>query len=178
MKRTRHPNNRGVTLPESLLCTFIVAITLTGALWSFIHGRLSINSGTHYLQAINIASLKMEELKNLGYDNVAAQGDQAGISVSIDDGGTENEDFNFNGVLDEGEDLNGNTELDLNTEDDLLGTMDVDIGAAFNMWNDAVSDADDAVPVSITVTWQERGTGGHTVVTGIESFLSKKGGAW
>jgi type II secretory pathway pseudopilin PulG len=170
-------NNKGITLVESVVSAAIVGLGLACALWSFLFGRLFINTATHHTQAIKIAQARLENMKFNGYDIIIADGSLYDIPVTIDDGGTQNEDFDFDGILDPGEDINGNGGLDTRTGDDLIGDMDVVLGMPYDLFGLA-SDMDDVVNVTIFVSWQEKGFMTRQVTVSVQSFITKRGAVW
>ena len=156
-------DRKGVTLVETVVAAVILGITVGILLNSFVTGRVAAAMSRHHLQAAELARQKMEMLRELGYNNIVGNEQ---YPVTIDDGGTLNEDFNFNGVLDQlvddegavidkGEDINQNGVLDTRTNDDLLGTLSVTVNQV-NLVPGCPDDLDDAWQARVEVQWTER----------------------
>ena len=184
----------GLTLVEVLASAVILGICFAGLLTALTVGIRSIHNAKNHLQVINIIKQKAEELKLLGYNGIIDNdgnilidtGDPNPIIVTIDNGGTPSEDFNFNGVLDTeldendnpisgtGEDIiEENGVLDINTNDDILGELTITIGNKINLEN-STSNYDDALPITVTVTWQKIIGGGEVSET-IQVLIPKEG---
>ena len=161
-------NKRGITLVEMLVSAVILGITLGVLLNTFVTGRVAAAMSRHHLQAMEIARQKMEELRELGYSRILSA-NFGQIQVTIDDGGTYNEDVNFNDILDlaidgdgnsisgTGEDLNGNGALDKRNTDDLTGALTVSGDKnSLDLCGLNDDDVDDALQIRIEVNWTER----------------------
>lgn len=177
----------GLTLIEILMSVALLGICIAGLLTALTTGISSTYNAKHHIQAINIARQKIEELKSRGYSYILSDDMNVGpFTVTIDDGGTPNEDFNFDGKLDAeldennepipgtGEDLNGNGALDTNSEDDILGQLTITIGSKIDLNNATDEEDDDALPVTVIVTW-EKTIGGQEIEETIQVLIPKEG---
>ena len=188
MKKTGFlKNKRGVTLVEMVVSAVILGITLSVLLNTFVTGRVAAAMSRHHLQAMEIARQKMEELRELGYNKILSS-NFGEIEVTIDDGGTCNEDVNFNNILDveidgdgnpingTGEDLNGNGILDKRNTDDLTGTLTIDKDI-LNLCGLDDDDVDNALQIKIDLDWTERIWFQDKPQTEfIETYITKYGG--
>jgi type II secretory pathway pseudopilin PulG len=190
-------NKRGITLVETIVSAVILGITLGVLLNSFVSGRVAATMSRHHLQAMEIARQKMEELRELGYNkiyddetgSVYTDFDPGPFTVTIDDGGTANEDFNFNDILDRevddegnpidgtGEDLNNNGVLDKNLADDLSGTLTITGYNNPSHLCGCSDDLDHALQIKIEVSWIERIWFKDKQQTeSVETYITKYGG--
>lgn len=133
--------NSGFTLLELMIGAVVLIVALVGLIAAYT-GCFMLNEGARNLTiAINGAQDKMEEIRNLSFDQIAGQdgtnfetdglrdSDSEGI-VEVDSSNPDllvvtvticwrqkggriiGEDSNLNGNLDTGEDVNGNNQLD------------------------------------------------------------------
>lgn len=132
-------NNNGMTLVEILVASAVLILAVTGILTSYLRAMELAETSRNMSRAIHAAQTRMEEIRSSEYDSIVAGYHQAqflingldgyGISyvdnsttdlleimVSVmweqKDGRVYGEDKNLNGVIDAGEDINGNGMLD------------------------------------------------------------------
>ncbi len=92
---------KGLTLIEAVFATLLLGLTIALVLGTFVLGRVSANKAKHRIEALNLVSAKIEDLKNASYDAI---GDESAVSVLLDNGATP-----------------------LDTSDDLIGSRTVSI---------------------------------------------------
>ncbi len=107
MKTTR---NKGYSLVEVLVAVAIIVIVVSGLFRLFIYcaGMAEITGNITF--AISEAQDKIEEIRNASFDDIASTyGASPGNTF---ESSKISEDINLNGVLDTGEDINGNGSID------------------------------------------------------------------
>ena len=73
MAQGRNINNqRGFTLIEVLMASFITLIVLMSLLMTIVMGRYSSTLARHKSQAVQLSQQRMEQMKSLGYSTLAA----------------------------------------------------------------------------------------------------------
>lgn len=134
-------DRRGMTLAELMIATMIMSITFVGILSTFLYCLSLGELSEHKATALASAKTKMEAIRNTPFEDLVATYDHVTFSVPadlngsgisyIDDSANPNlirikvsvcwrekngrmigEDSNLNGVLNGGEDVNGNSEID------------------------------------------------------------------
>ncbi len=70
--RRKACSQKGEYLPEVIVSCLIGAMAIGGALTTLMSGRLSSTGAKHWVQAVNLASARIEYLKSLRYVDISA----------------------------------------------------------------------------------------------------------
>jgi len=135
----KHKRCKGFTLPELLIATVILMLVFVGMLLGYIRGMELSEMSRNSSRAILLAKSRVEQIRNTPFNQLVATYDNTafstvglnGIGVSyVDDADPElfqitvtvcwrekngriiGEDSDLDGILDPGEDMNGNGMLD------------------------------------------------------------------
>jgi Tfp pilus assembly protein PilV len=137
MKKRMH--NSGMTLVEILVASAVLILAVTGILTAYLRAMELAEISRNMSRAIHAAQTRMEEIRSSDYDSIFSSYHQTqflinglnGYGISYVDNSTADlleiivsvawkqkngrvygEDKNLNGVIDAGEDINGNGMLD------------------------------------------------------------------
>ena len=159
--KTISSDQRGFTLAEVVIAVLLLALVIGGMLTSFIIGRVSTFQSRYHTQAFNLLQAKAEELSVGAYEDVQ---DQDPTNVTIDPG----------------------ADLTWGTEDDLVGTLEVDVADRMDMDGDGDSAEteidldgdginDNCKPFHLDLTWESRSYGSSTQKTiSLDSLIGKR----
>jgi len=70
--RSKRRAEKGLSLPEILVACFISLVAIGAILSAFLSGRLASTGAKHWTQARNLAQARIEQLKSLDYNDLAA----------------------------------------------------------------------------------------------------------
>lgn len=151
LKYKNRGGERGFTLAEAVVSAIILGIAVGAMLGVFVIGRVSAVKAKYHIQVTNLIQSKMEELKNLIYDDVSTVSAQ-------------------NIIIDIGQDLASGT------SDDLVGQISVDVRDKYDIDNDTNTTEteidvtgdgtnDTCKAVYVTISWTSPRWGGSGTVT-------------
>ena len=136
MKLCKDRSQRGgFTLVEVVVASFIMVLVLMVLLTSLVMGRFSASMAKHRSQAINLIQQKVEQLKSQGYVTLHAASQASPVTTE-------------NSLV-----LDGNVD----SRNDLLCARQATL-------NDNCG-YDDAVEITVEVSWSERNFSGNVNVT-------------
>lgn len=149
--------NSGFSLVEAMVSILLLGIVSSSMVGAFIVGRAGVIRASHYLEAMNLLRLRIEDIRNTPYDSIDSL-ECSGVSISLNPGLTGDTTDDFWGTID----IITSDVNDLDSDDNIT-EHEIDIDG------DGINDA--IKPVYVIISWDSPlcwWGGNGTVVVGEE----------